>query len=124
MIDRRGNLHANSLAEPEADWRDVMPALAALAVGLICLVLGTLLTKTIPGQYLVVTPLDAGRVEMLELVYAANGGVVGFGGLPNIAIATSVDPGFKQAALAGGALFVMPSPRLLGCITLGDGVGP
>lgn len=117
MKDRWCEAHANSLVEPEFVWRDVWPACAVLGFGLLCLIFGTLLTNTIPGQYLVVTPLHTDRVQMLDLVYAANGGVVGFGGFPNFAIATSDDPGFRQAALAGGAVFVIPSPRLLGCIT-------
>lgn len=102
-------------------WVDIIPALAVLMLGLAALVAATLLLSAAPGQYVVVTRPGTDRVQVMDMVYRAGGGVTGFGGLSNIALATSDDPGFGDAAHAGGAWLVLPSPRLLGCSATGKG---
>lgn len=105
------------LAEPKAGWADIMIAVAIAFIGIIAVVIATLLATAIPGQYVIVAPLGHGRGDLLDIVYRADGGVTGFGGFQNIAIAASDNPDFSSAAVDGGAWFVLPAPRLLGCFT-------
>lgn len=110
--------------EPPAGWRDYAPAFGLLVVVLIALAIGNLMANPVPGQYLVVTRPGLDRFEMLDIVFRANGGLVGTGGLSNIAVAVSEDPGFAAAMRDQGAWLVLPSPRLLGCFTPTEGAAP
>ncbi|MFD1880892.1 hypothetical protein [Paracoccus pacificus] len=96
---------------------DYLPAVGLLLAALMALIVFNLLSTAVPGQYLIIARPGIGRVEMLDIVFRANGGVVGFGGLSNVAIAASADPGFSKAVRVPGVWLVMPSPRLLGCFT-------
>lgn len=98
-------------------WRDYVPAIGLLVVGLGGLTVGNLLATPVPGHYLVMTPPGMTRFEILDLVFRAHGGLVGIGGLPNIATAVSDDPAFPAALRAEGAWLVLPSPRLIGCFS-------
>ncbi|MBC9246699.1 hypothetical protein H4P12_08235 [Paracoccus sp. 11-3] len=120
--DKWGDNHVGDPVDRAASWADLLPAVMVLIAGLIGIVLVTLLTASVPGQYLVIARPGLDQADVLDLVYRANGGVLGFGGLSNIAIVASDDPGFKQTVIAGGALFVLPSPRLLGCFSPVEGL--
>ena len=117
MVDKRGYNQAGRLADRAAGWPDILPAIVLLVAGIFGIAAVTLWVASVPGQYLVITRPGLGQADVLDLVYRANGGVLGFGGLSNIAIVASDDPAFKQTVIAGGALFVLPSPRLLGCFS-------
>lgn len=118
--DRVGS-RAGTAELREPGLGDLAPAILFLVIGIPALVLGSLMTSTVPGQYLVITGPGADRGELLDLVHRSNGGVVAFGGLPGIAIAASEDPGFTETVRAEGAWLAIPSPRLIGCIIETDG---
>jgi|TARA_B100001765_G_scaffold214269_1_gene181900 hypothetical protein len=101
--------------EQSSGWADALPALVLLVLGLAGLATATILTSTVPGQYLILARPGTATGAILDMVYRARGGIVGFGGLPGIALAASDDPGFAEAVRAEGAWIVLPSPKLLGC---------
>lgn len=94
---------------------DFLPAIALAGFGIAGLAIATLFASHIDGQYLVIMPPSIAQPEVLDMVYRAKGGVVGFGGLSNIVIAASDKPDFEAAMRAAGAWLVMPSPRIFGC---------
>lgn len=104
-----------TVARDNGGWRDIVPALCLAALGLTGLVVATLGTNAVPGQYLVVMSPRVPAGAVMDMVYRAHGGVLGFGGLPGVTIATSDDPSFAEAIRAEGALLVIRSPRFLGC---------
>ena len=124
MVDRLDGCRGKALADRKPGWTDVLPAFLVLIVGLIGVAVMTLVTDSVPGQYLLVMRPGVGKAAIIDIIYQAKGGVVGFGSLPNLAVAASDDPDFKQAALAGGAFLVLPSPRLLGCFTKTEKAAP
>ena len=72
-------------------------------LGLAGLATASILTSTVPGQYLILARPGTATGAILDMVYRARGGIVGFGGLPGIALAASDDPGFAEAVRAEGA---------------------
>ena len=103
--------------------RALLPALLLAAVGFATLVLATLLTGGAAGQYLVIGSPWQGRVQMMDMVWQAQGGVVGFGALPFVAVAMTDRPDFAANLRDRGAWMVLPSPVLLGCATGANGGG-
>ena len=101
--------------------RALLPALLLAAVGFVTLVVATLLTGGVSGQYLVIGPPWQDRAQMMDMVWQAQGGVVGFGALPFVAIAMTDRSDFTAALRDRGAWMVLPSPVLLGCATGADG---
>ncbi len=91
------------------------PALLLVALGLPGLVLGTLMTGAVPGQYLILTAPWRSPAQILDMVWRADGGIAGFGALPGTAVAMAGRPDFAAALRAQGAWLVLPSPTLLGC---------
>ena len=92
-----------------------MPALLFALAGVIALMLATISAKGAPGQYLVLTAPWSGRAQMMDMVSQADGGVVGFGVVPFLAVAMAGRPDFGDAMRDQGAWLVLPSPILLGC---------
>lgn len=92
-----------------------------MTAGLAALAVATLLSSAVPGHFVVVTRPGLKPGQIMDLIYRAGGGVTGFGGLPNLALAISDDPGFQGAARAQGAWLVLPAPRFLGCTATGIG---
>ena len=96
--------------------RDLLPALALAAAGLLALAAGAFAVPS-RGEYVVIGPPWADQGATIALIGAAGGGLAGLGGWGNIAIAASGRADFAQAAREAGAWLVLPAPRLLGCIT-------
>ncbi|NHF73270.1 hypothetical protein [Paracoccus xiamenensis] len=92
-----------------------MPALFLAASGFIALIVATFLVKGAGGQYLVLSAPWSGRAEMMEMVFRADGGVVGFGAVPFLAVAMAARPDFGVEMRKQGAWLVLPAPALLGC---------
>lgn len=61
--------------------------------------------------------------DMVALVIEADGAVVDTGGLPNVVIAHSDDPGFVAAAYRAGAWLVLDPVLLRGCLGFGGRAG-
>lgn len=116
MSDDWNGWRAAAVGDAKSGWTDVAPAVVLLLVGLLGLAVATLMATPVHGQFLVLSPKDS-ATQLIEAVYQAGGGVVGLGGLPGIAIAASDNPDFEHAILAHGAWVVMPSPRVLGCMS-------
>lgn len=91
------------------------PALLFAGVGIVALVVATLTVGGVKGEYLIFTAPWIGRAEMMDMVSRADGGVVGFGAVPFLAVAMAGRPDFTEAMWQQGAWLVLPSPVLLGC---------
>lgn len=100
----------------------LLPAALLAAIGLIGLVALTLSREAIEGQFLVIGRPSLGRDAVTNLVLQAGGGVIAFGGLPNVAIAASQSDQFLPMARANGAWLAIPAPAIFGCLT-GGGSG-
>ncbi len=93
-----------------------LPALVLAALGFVALIGATLSTGGDgQGQYLILAAPWSGRAQMMDMVARADGGVVGFGAVPFLAIAMADRPDFDAAMRDQGAWLVLPSPVLLGC---------
>lgn len=97
--------------------RDFLPAALLAAVCIMGLTVASLVASPVKGQFLVIGPVLQGRGGVLDIVQRAEGGILGFGGLPNIAIAAADHPDFAQSLRDNGAWLVLPSPGPLGCFT-------
>lgn len=105
-------------APPQAtrvDFRALWPAVFLALIGLMGLVAATLATGSVRGQYLVLSAPWRDREQIMDLVWRADGGVVGFGAAPFLTVAMSNNPNFVALARDQGAWLVLPSPILLGC---------
>lgn len=94
---------------------ELWPALFLAGVGIVALVAATLNVGDVTGEYLIFSAPWSGRAEMMDMVSRADGGVVGFGAVPFLAIAMAGRPDFTEAVRQQGAWLVLPSPVLLGC---------
>lgn len=98
-----------------ADFRALLPAVLLALIGLMGLVAASLSSGSVGGQYLVLSAPWRDREQIVDLVWRADGGVVGFGAAPFLTIAMSSNPNFVSLARDQGAWLVLPSPILLGC---------
>lgn len=103
--------------ETPARIGDFIPAAILAVLGICALVIGSLFSSAVEGEYLLIMQPSLTRAEVLDRIFDAGGGVVGFGGLHNIAYAITDQPDFKASIRADGAWFVLPAPRILGCST-------
>ncbi|WP_291976857.1 hypothetical protein [Chelatococcus sp.] len=69
------------------------------------------------GQYVVVAAPWADLSQTINVIAAADGGLLEIGGLSNIVIAASTRADFPASVRAAGAWLVFPSPRLAGCFS-------
>jgi hypothetical protein len=101
-----------------------MPA----ALLLLCSVIGVATIGLAPRsgqtQLAVVAAPWKSLVQTAELVGAADGAVVEAGGLPNVIIAHSDDPGFADALYHAGAWLVLDPILLRGCLGFDTGRNP
>ena len=98
---------------------DFGPAIAFLVVSAVGIFAAALSPTGDGGQYLVVAPFGYGLGQMVELVDAAGGDIVGLGGLTNIVIVRSEHPRFVRALYRAGAWLVIDPMRLPGCLGFG-----
>jgi hypothetical protein len=101
-----------------AAFRDFLPALILLAIGLVGLLTASLSGDGRGGQYLVIAAPWSGYGRTIQAIRGADGALAAVGGFGNIAIATSSRRDFADRARQGGAWLVLPSPRLVGCFGL------
>lgn len=94
-------------------WGAFWPAGLMLISGLSGLVLATLFSQGVAGQYVVVGA-PFGR-PAAEVITRADGAIVAAGGFDNVMIAASDRPGFAADLRRSGALIVFPAPAFLGC---------
>ncbi len=97
-------------------WRDLVPAVVLLFVGMFGLVAATLAPTGKDGQYAVIAPPWYDLRRTITLIQAAGGGVADIGGPQNIVIAHSEKPGFVGALYGAGAWLVIDPMQLRGCV--------
>ncbi|WP_157994893.1 hypothetical protein [Paracoccus tegillarcae] len=93
---------------------DFLPAAMLAVFGLLGLIAASL-TMGGTDQFVIVAAPWTSRAEMTEMVWRAQGGVVGFGAVPAVAVAMSDAADFKDRLYRQGAWLALPSPRFLGC---------
>lgn len=106
-----------SLAAQEAEpsgLRALLPAALLLLAGLSGLLIATLFSDGVEGQFVVISPPWQ---PVTEVVARADGMLLAGGGFSNVMVAASERPGFVDDLRAGGAWLVFPAPRFLGCTT-------
>ena len=86
-----------------------------LVTGLLALSLAWIMSGSGSGRYLVIAPWGASQAEAINLVRAADGGLVGMGRLSNIIIAGSNRPDFAAALRRAGAWGVIATPSRIEC---------
>jgi hypothetical protein len=110
-------LHGSSAGRKP--WSGLLPALALLLSS----VLGALVAGLVPAagqtQVAVVTAPWWGLMRTVEMIGAADGTILDAGGLPNVVIAHSDDPGFVDALYRAGAWLVLDPVLLRGCLAAG-----
>lgn len=103
-------------AEHGFAWRDLVPAVALLFVGMFGLVAATLAPTGKDGQYAVIAPPWYDLRQTITLIKTAGGGVADIGGPANIVIAHSEKPGFVRSLYGAGAWLVIDPMQLRGCV--------
>lgn len=103
-----------------ARLRDLAPAAGLLVIGLTGLLVASASGPGRGGQYLVVAAPWSGRAGMVEIIGAAEGGLVELGGFGNIAVAASARADFPARARRAGAWAVLPAPVIAGCFGEGE----
>jgi hypothetical protein len=96
-------------------WRDYLPALALLLVGLGALLVAMLKPTGREGQYAVIAPPWYNLAQTVSLVREAQGAVADMSGGRHIVIAHSNDPHFVEQLYRAGAWLVIDPVRLVGC---------
>lgn len=89
-----------------------------LAASLFGIMATGLLPRAGAKQYAVLGPPWRRAAEMLVLVDAAGGRLLDLGGIDNLVIAHSEDPGFADALYRAGAWLVLDAATLRGCLGL------
>lgn len=107
-------LNSVPTAEHGTPW-EMLPALLLLAGGLVVLILASLLSTTVPGQFIVVTGPGTSAHSTMAMVVNSGGALIAAGGFDNILFAASEDVGFTAALYEAGAWVVLPAPTFLGC---------
>jgi hypothetical protein len=97
-------------------WRELATAVALLIVSAVGIVAAALSPSGNRGQYAVVTPPWYDRSETIGLVAIAGGDIIDFGGLRNVVIAHSENPGFVRGLYLAGAWLVIDPVGLRGCL--------
>lgn len=103
-------------ASTQSRWLDFVPAAVLMIVVTFGIFAAALWPSGDQGQYAVVAPPSYNLGRTIELVRAAGGGVVDFGGLQNVVIVHSADKNFVAALYGAGAWLVIDPQRLRGCI--------
>jgi hypothetical protein len=105
-------------------WAGLLPA----ATLLLSSTLGLLIIGSAPQagqtQLAVVAAPWKSLVQTAEMIGAADGVIVEAGGLPNVIIAHSDDPGFVDALYRAGAWLVIDPILLRGCLGFDTGRNP
>jgi hypothetical protein len=105
--------------EDRGSWAGLGPA----AILLLSSVVGAFFIGLAPragqNQFAVIAAPWAGLMQAVEMVGAAGGEVVDAGGLSNVIIAHSDDPGFVKALYHAGAWLVLDPILLRGCLDIG-----
>lgn len=110
--------------EVRACLGDLGPAAILLVAGLIGSLLASLSGAKDSGQYLVIAPPWSNFSQTVNLIAAADGGLVSPGQFQNIAIAASTRAGFSGRALDAWAWFVLPSPQATSCFSVQTATSP
>ncbi len=92
-----------------------IPAALLMLAGLVGLAAAWIMSGSGSGRYLVIAPWGASQAEAINLVRAADGGLVGMGRLSNIIIAGSNRPDFAAALRRAGAWGVIATPSRIEC---------
>jgi len=107
-----------------AHWCSLLPAgVLLIASAGICFVVG-LSPSARSNQYAVVTAPWDSRIRTAGLVSEAGGTIVDAGGMANVLIAHSDDPGFVPALYRAGAWLVLDPLQLHGCFRLQHATTP
>jgi hypothetical protein len=97
-------------------WSGLLPAAALLLSSVFATLLIGLAPAAGQTQLAVIAPPWWNLMQTAEMVGAAEGDVVDIGGLPNVVIAHSDDPGFVAALYRRGAWLVLDPVLLRGCL--------
>jgi hypothetical protein len=103
------------------NWLDLAPAIALLIVSIGSIFAATVSPSGTRGQYAVVAPLWYNQTQTIELVGIAGGDIVDLGGIANIVIAHSDNPGFTRSLYHAGAWLVIDPIGLRGCLGIEQG---
>lgn len=95
---------------------DYLPAVLLALTGLGGLSFAWMTAGTDSGQYLVIAAPGSSLADTVNLVRAADGGLVGKGRFANIVIAGSVRADFPAAVRRAGAWLAVAAPAPGGCI--------
>jgi hypothetical protein len=93
-----------------------VPATALLVFGALGISAATLSPSSARGQYAVMAPPWYDLAQTVALVAAAGGDLVDLGGLTNIVVVHSSEPGFVRALYRAGAWLVLDPGLLRGCL--------
>lgn len=99
-------------------WRDLAPAAILLLVSLAAAGVIGLAPRRGQQQVTVIAPPWFALAQTADVVGRAGGALVDVGQFSNIIIAHSTDPGFVSALYRQGAMLVIDSSVLRGCLGL------
>jgi hypothetical protein len=97
-------------------WSGLLPSVALLLCSTFAALLVGLAPTAGQTQFAVIGAPWWTLAQTAELVGAAEGDILDFGGLPNVVIAHSDDPGFAAALYRKGAWLVLDPVLLRGCL--------
>ena len=103
-------------ASVQGGWRDFIPAVALLIIGISGIAIATLQPSRKGGEYAVVAPPWYGLGQTISLIRAADGRVADTVGPTNIIIAYSDNPAFVEALYRAGAWLVIDPIQSRGCV--------
>lgn len=104
-------------AGDRSSLRDLVPAAILLIAGpFVVSAVSLSASDSRGGHYFVVAAPGSSFGDTVELIGAAEGGLVAASRFQNVVIAASLRPDFAKSLRAAGAWLVVPSPLLAGCI--------